>query len=56
MNKNQHNQAIHCDVVSCTHNDHEGACGLKAIKVSPCPNCDTGEKNCESMCSSYEAQ
>ncbi len=52
----EHNQCIHCDVVSCSHNDREGCCGLNAIKVSPCPHCHTGEKGRESMCSNYEAK
>ena len=56
MNKHEHNQSIHCDVVSCSHNDREGACALKSIKVSPCPNCNSGSKDTESMCASYEAK
>lgn len=53
-NDQDHSQCIHCDVGSCEHNDQSGKCALNAIKVSPCPNCNSGDKQDESMCASYD--
>ena len=49
----EENQKINCSVCSCQYNkNQEQECSLKAITVSPLPNCDTCTPD-ESMCSSY---
>ena len=49
------NQKINCNVKSCAFNDTENKiCELDKIVVQPCPNCNNGNPEDESMCGSYE--
>jgi hypothetical protein len=49
----QGQQTINCSVPSCKHNVDGSYCSLKAIRVAPVSNVESGQDD-ESMCSSYE--
>ena len=55
MSQKKPNTSIRCRVSSCAYNcgDRE-YCSLQAIRVEPCPDCETGRSQDESMCGSYK--
>jgi len=49
------NQKINCTVTSCKfNNEQRQLCQLESIIIEPCPNCNNGKAQDESMCGSYE--
>jgi len=48
-------QKINCTVNSCAFNNkNHHICELNEIKVAPCPECNNGKAQDESMCDSYK--
>ena len=53
---NDKQQKVTCKVETCQHHTNGNGCELNSIKIKPRTNNHSGNKEDESMCSSYEGQ